>query len=393
LFNRAYLRVLAFHTLYGLSLASFLLFPKYAVSALDASPAEVGRAMALFGVANFLTVPFVGVGVDRLGRRAFLVAGVVLMGLSALAFVWIDHVGAGLYFCRALQGCSFACVWIAAATLVADSVPSQRLAQALALLGATMHGTNALVPVVVERASEAYGWSPVFLAAAGATVLALGLVAGLGSAPLRREGQESPSALFALLRRGALQRAVTVSLCVGATVATLTTFIQPYALERGIVRIGGFFLAFSLTVLFVRVILGSWMDRVDRWRVCAVAMSGYALLLLFAPSVRAATLPLLGVLFGLVHGFFLPSFNAMTLVGTDARERGRVLALLSGGFNVGHALSTFTLGSLAAAVGYGATFTATLPFALAGGALLLAVRGASRWSGAAKAAAPARQGR
>ena len=384
LFTAAYARVLALHTCYGISLATFLLFPKYVVTQLGASPTEVGNAMAIFGVANVLTVPLVGIGVDRFGRRTFILMGLFAMGVSALGFVFIDEMGPTLYLLRALQGSSFAFVWLSSATLVTDSAPPERLGQGLALLGATMHGTNAVVPMLVELASEKVGWNPVFITSAVAAAVAAAIALGVRSSP-RDDPASPPSRLLSMLRRGPVQRIVLVSLCAGTVLATLTTFIQPYALERGSVRVGGFFLAFSITVMIVRVVLGAWMDRGNRWVVCTSAMAIYAALLLLAPRISVSTLPLLGCLFGLVHGFFIPTFNAMSLVGAPALERGRILALLSGGFNIGHAFSSFAFGALAATAGYGSTFTAAAWFAIMGTVLLLAFRGAARWSSASGA--------
>jgi predicted MFS family arabinose efflux permease len=374
-------RLMAMQVCYGAALASFVLLPKFLTQDLGAGPDEIGRVMAAFSLANVVFVPLVGIGVDRLGRRAFLLGGSVMMVIAALGFPLLDEVGAPLYALRALQGASFACVYIAASTLVVDCAPSQRLSEALALFGATLHVMNASVPWLVERASERFGWDGVFAAAALAAALG-----GLLALSVRSRGSEGEGAhaagpgLAEVLRRAPMLRAMAVMVLVGVAVATLTTYIQPYALERGIPRVANFFLAFSLAALLARLLLGSWMDRSDRHLQCAGAVAAYALVLLATPGLSAARLPVLGAVFGFAHGLFMPNFSAMNLQGAGEGERGKIVAAISGGFNVGLGGGTFALGVVASAAGYALSFRVAAAAAAAALLLLLFVRGPARWS-------------
>jgi predicted MFS family arabinose efflux permease len=174
-------------------------------------------------------------------------------------------------------------------------------------------------------------------------------------------------------------------LMVGVLIAAMTTYIQPHALELGIPRIAGFFVAFSATVLGVRVLLGSWMDRLDRHTACTLSAAVYVAVLLATPGVTKARLPLLGAALGLAHGIFVPSFNAMNLQRAGEGERGKVMAVVSGSFNTGLAAGTYLLGWLAAAAGYAATFLAAAAGAALALLLLLLFRGSDRWSAAGAA--------
>ena len=116
--------------------------------------------------------------------------------------------------------------------------------------------------------------------------------------------------------------------------------IQPHAIARGILRVASFFTAFAVAAVSVRVVLGGFMDRGNRYVICLVSLAGYAVLLLATRDVTGTTLPLLGGLLGIVHGFFMPTFMALTLSGAGDTERGRIVALLSGSFNVGFGFGT-----------------------------------------------------
>ena len=73
-------------------------------------------------------------------------------------------------------------------------------------------------------------------------------------------------------------------------------------------------------------------------------------------GLRPGGLAWIGLLFGLAHGLFYPAFNALAVESTGPRERGKVMALFQGWFNVGFAGGTFALGYLAAVHGYPAVF-------------------------------------
>ena len=72
----------------------------------------------------------------------------------------------------------------------------------------------------------------------------------------------------------------------------------------------------------------------------------------------------------------------MVLQRVAPNERGRVVAFISGGFNVGHGVGTFALGAVATGYGYGTTFVVAAAAAATAWGLFGWVRGAERWSAA-----------
>ena len=53
----------------------------------------------------------------------------------------------------------------------------------------------------------------------------------------------------------------------GAAFGAMFTFSQPFALELGITRVRGFFIAYTAAALFSRLGIGGLADRVGRLRV------------------------------------------------------------------------------------------------------------------------------
>ncbi|MBW2422630.1 MAG: MFS transporter [Deltaproteobacteria bacterium] len=371
--------MLALQATFGASLACYLLLPKYLVTEFGAAATEIGGVMATFSLANIVVVAPVGIGVDRFGRRPLIQLGLAILSLSSLGFLFVDSVVPELYGLRALQGISFACVYISASTLVTDTAPPERLSQALALSGATIHLMNAVVPWLAEQASESLGWQSVFAASLVLGLVSLGVSMTLRDrVSTRDETVEAPSLLSLLARRSFLI-SLFVMAAAGVANATLTTFIQPHALARGILRVAAFFTAFAVAAVSVRVLLGGFMDRANRYVICLVSLACYAALLLATRDVTGTTLPLLGGLLGIVHGFFVPSFLALNLAGASDGERGRIVALLSGSFNVGFAFGTLGVGAVSAAHGYGAGFVAAAGVVAVAAGVMLVRPGAARW--------------
>ena len=65
---------------------------------------------------------------------------------------------------------------------------------------------------------------------------------------------------------------------------------------------------------------------------------------------------LLGFGLGVAHGLFSPAYTAIILTGCPAAERGRRLAIIHAGLNIGIAAGGIVLGWLAARWGYPVIF-------------------------------------
>ena len=132
--------------------------------------------------------------------------------------------------------------------------------------------------------------------------------------------------------------------------------------------------------MVTRIALGGWIDRADLYRVCAFATLVYVGVLLGTGGLTSARMWILGCALGLGHGVFLPAFSAMNLQRANERDRGKILAVVSGGFNVGLALGTLGLGRFAAGFGYAPVFDLAAVCILSALGLFLAFPGMARWS-------------
>jgi MFS family permease len=370
LLSSAFLLILIGQTCFGFAFSTFLLLPKYLTTELAVGPDKVGQITASAMIAAVLAVPLVGRAIDRYERRSLIVGGGIVSCLLSLAFIPIHQPGPLLFAVRALQGVGFALMFNSAATLVTDLAPPARMGQALGLFGVASLLTNAAAPALGEFVAARAGWAWVF--GMGATAMALCSVIGSFLPKTSRRVLER-SALRPRFEGRAL-RILYAAVIVGVAFGTAFTFSIPFAIARGAHAVSAFFIGYTLTAGFVRIVLGSWADRVGRQRVAMAALAVYAAALFAAADLRPGWLDLLGALVGVGHGLVYPALNAMVVEGVPSEHRGSTMALFGGCFSAGFAVSTLVLGSVARHAGY------PVAFVVAGIATLsaIAVLGRSR---------------
>jgi MFS family permease len=376
--------VLATQLAFGFAFSSFFLLPKFVVTELGGSPSQVGYVGAVAVVTAVLSSPMCGNLLKRGGRRPLIALGCLLSAVAAAGFVGVTEVGPYLYALRALQGVGYTLYFVAAATLVADISPPARLGQSLGWFGSAGLVMNAIATMVAERIAHDFGWRTVFVAAA-----ASGLLGALVSSWLREPTRErqlelpealapsnaaAPVALRGTIGRGAVMWATAAG---GAAFGVLSTFTQPLALSLGDTNISPMFAGYTAAALLVRLAFGSLADRLGRARVGSAALAVYALVVACTAGLSAGWLGLVGVGFGLAHGAFYPSLNALALEGASHHERGTLGAYFNAAFNGGALVVTFCFGQVAQVYGYRVVF---LVVALLAGSGSLLLRGQARKS-------------
>jgi MFS family permease len=345
LVNAAFLRVLIAQLSIGFGFSIYFLLPKYLATELGAEPSTVGMVTAAGLAAAVIASPLMGAALDRFGRQRPMLAGGLAIALTSLGMLTVTSVGPWLYFLRVVQGMGFALAFNAAAVIVTDLSPPERIGQAMGLLGVASLVTNAVAPALGEGVALAWGWSPVFLLAAAMGVAVMAFSFSLPSVPQRSAANAPlapPSAAGVWYAAG----------IAGAAFGTLITFAQGYALELGAERVAGYFIGYTLGALIVRVGFGGSVDRMGRRRVAQFALATYGVVLLATADLRPSLLGLFGFGFGVAHGFTYPALAALVAEGSSAAKRGRAIATFNAAFNAGCGIAMLGCGWLARVQGY-----------------------------------------
>jgi MFS family permease len=370
LLSRDFLLLLGSVSFYGFSWSFYLILPKYFALELGMDAAAIGRAVAVQGFTAVAVTPIVGWLVDRYGRKPWLAVGDLLIGLTGVIYLFVDHEGPLLYLAQIVWGIGMVMGFNAGGAMTADIAPADRMAQAIGLFGAANLGMNAISPTIAELLSASAGWPYVFVLSASA-----GLAAAALSTRLKEPPRHQPRAdeVRQPLLGGSLLRVYAAMALMTACFTALFTLHQPFALEHGVTEVRSFFIGFALLALTVRVGGGGLIDRFGVRRASVLSLGVYAAVPPLLAYVGANHLFPIGASMGFAHGIAYPAITALALARADAASRGMVVSILHGSFNGGHALFAYVLGEIAAARSYETAFWVA-GFLTLSGAFVLGVR-------------------
>ena len=367
LLSREFLVLLGAVSFFGFSWSFYLILPKFFAAELGMDAAAIGRAVAIEGITAVIVTPLVGWLVDRYGRRPWLMAGNIMLMLTGLLYLFVDHEGPLLYLAQMCWGVGMVMGFNSAGTMTADIAPSDRMAEALGLFGAANLGMNAISPTIAEILAASMGWKYVFAASASAGLLAALLSTRIRE-PVRHAPREQDTRIPVL--SAPLLRVYGTTILMTAGFTALFTLHQPFALELGVTEVRSFFIGFAIVALTVRLAGGRLIDRFGVLRSSIVALVLYAAVPPMLGILGPEHLFAIGAMMGLGHGIAYPALTALAIERADATSRGMVVSIIHGAFNGGHAFFAFALGWAAAQWDYSAAFWAAGAMTLAGAFVL-----------------------
>jgi MFS family permease len=326
---------------------------------LGASRAEVGRVMGAYGIASMMAIPVLGLVIDRIERRHFIIAGALLWTVVALAFSSVTELGFRFFPLRMLQGVSFALAFVSANALILEVTPRAAMGRAISIFGTTTLTTHAVGPALGEWILHAGGFRVLCyfsaIATASACVMALFIPRTQRSLSVGAvDSLPAPDMSFVALclrpeARSALAGGLTSALAFGATLNFMPIFVH----SRHLPSFSPFFTAYVVAAISVRLLAGGLGDRIGYRRVGIAALFAFSIVVAaFALIESTVTLVMFAFAFGVAHGFCYPSLNALFIKGAPDRVRGRAMAAFNLSFNMGATLAAFSGGEIAQRWGY-----------------------------------------
>jgi predicted MFS family arabinose efflux permease len=366
--------------------ASFYLLvsvvPLYAASEVGAGLAT--GALMLATVVTELVTPRL---VARFGDRRVLAAGLLLLGVPALALPASADLAMILVVC-AVRGVGFAITVVVGAALVASLLPPERRGEGLGLYGVVV-GVPSVVslPLGVWLVGQV-GYPLVFVA--GALAALAGLVAVRGLPDREHAERQQPLGVLAGLRTPALVRPAAVFSTTAMAAGVVVTFL-PVALGHA----SGSLAAVALLAQPAAATLTRWWAgrHGDRHGGTAgllvpavlVSAAGVLTLVLIAnPVAVVAGMAVFGAGFGVAQNASL----ALMFDRADASGYDTVSAVWNLGYDAGWGVGAAGFGLLVGPVGYPAAFALTACVPLT--ALALASVERRRAAGTAMTVASAR---
>jgi MFS family permease len=350
--------LMRFVSIIGSSIGFYL---PLSVVPLFATEAGAGSGAGMSTVVLLLATVFCELITPRLialvGYRCALALGLALLGAPILVLTFSDSTWV-IIAVNVVRGAGFAISVVAGGALTAMLIPAERRGEGLALVG-VVGGVPGLIalPAGVWAAAQ-WGYIPVFVVTAVATLLALLSVPGLP----RRDASPATSdhGVFAGLRSGALMRPATVFAASAAAAGVLVTFLPLATTSQPVWVSAAALLAQPTASTFARWIAGRLGDRHSPARLlpAGLVLSIVGIAAIAATSTPAAVIGgalVFGAGFGVLQNATLTLMYARVPAGGE----GAVSAIWNAAYDLGMAAGALGAGLIVASVGYSAIFVLT----------------------------------
>jgi MFS family permease len=341
--------------------------PLYLVT-FGASSTVIGSVIAVFTITATLARIPVGLFIDRVGRKPFLLAGVALFVLGNFGYLWAPTILLMIPF-RVLHGVGWSGCTTAVATLAADIAPPKRRGELIGYAAMASSLGGAIGPVAGFALLQNFDYAGVFLASAAFLILSLCL-GMMVAEPARQVSipEKTRSWIDLLVIPETLVPAVTVAfLSFGQ--GGILTFLPIHALKLGLTNPGLWFGLYAVCLLLSRPVAGPLSDRVSRRAVIIPGlMLNLAGIALLAYASSPAWLMAAAIVGGLGTGAAQPALMTVAVDQTSPQRRGQSMAQYQCFYDLGIGLGSLTLGAFLDLVqqDFSMMYTATAGVALIG---------------------------
>ncbi len=328
-------------------------FPFY-IQSLGGTEAVAGICAAAFSFVAVIIRPFVGWWLDNGVRRAALVAGLVLMGLAPLGYVFVPVLSVAIAI-RMMHGVGLSFSNSTTATVASDVICRPRFAEGMGYFGMATALASAIAPALGLSLMEGFGFNVLY--AVAAVIAGLGLVLFAFVRAPKVDVPKKKLDLRTIINRDSLPATVTMLIFM-FTFGALENFVAIFASEASLPSGSIYFLVMSAMLLLVRITLGKLVDqRGEAFFVysCNAAMLVAFLLLAFVPN--DVTYILSAVLAGYAFGGLEPSLQSMAVHTSTEETRGSANSTFLCGYDIGYGLGGGIAGSLITGLGYSAMWS------------------------------------
>ncbi|MEC0203823.1 MFS transporter [Paenibacillus lautus] len=320
---------------------------------LGGSETQVGLAAGAFTLTAVVFRPMVGGLVDRYGRRAFYVWGLIFFVLSMYLYDWVGSILL-LLALRILHGASWAFSTTSIGTVITDLIPTSRRGEGMGWYGMAMTVAMAIGPMLGTFIVSGYSFRTLFLVATGLSLIAF-ILAYMTRAPY----QAKPSAgRIQLVEKSVLPVTVAIFF-LAVAYGGITTFLPLFA-ESIRVNPGTFFLVYAVALTLIRPFAGKLSDRFGEAAVIipSLVVTAAALIVLSLSSGLPGLITA-AILYGIGFGSAQPALQAATLRIAPENRRGAANASFMTAFDLGIGLGAIVLGLVSERIGYAYLFTVT----------------------------------
>jgi len=340
--------ILTWLSRFGIFLAHHVtrpLLPLYLIT-FGASSTVIGAVMAVFTITTTVTRIPVGLLIDRIGRKPFLLYGIAFFTAGKLGYLWAPTILLMLPF-RVLHGLGWSGCTTAVSTISADIVPKARRGDLMGYAGMASSLASALGPVLGFALFHRFDYPGVFLGASA--LLILSFIFAVPVAEPKRAVTEPYKAkhwIDNIMVKESLDPAIGVAfLSFGH--GGILTFLPIQALKIGVANPGIWFGVYAACILLSRPIAGPISDKISRR---AAIIPGLILnlagIVLLALATTSNGLMAAAIVCGFGTGAAQPALMTQAVDRSDGQRRGQSLAQFQFFYDLGIGIGSLTLGAL-----------------------------------------------
>jgi MFS family permease len=347
---RCFIAVIGSSLAFYLPLSVVPLFAEQSGSGGNAGLATVALLLACVGCE--LVTPRL---IARVGYRWALAIGLALLGLPTIVLT-ASHSTTAIVAVSVLRGAGFAISAVATNAIGAILIPAERRAEGLALAG-VMSGLPGLIalPAGVWVATHS-GFTPVFVAATVAPLVALLAIPGL---PSRAPAAKEHGVAAALVNPG-LARPALIFAASTAAVGVLVTFLPLAVTGQQTWVAAAALLVQPAASTVTRWFAGRLGDRYGSTRLLTpgLVLSGAGMAILALTGIPAAVI-LGALLFGMGFGILQNATLALMYARAPRGGEGAVSAIWNAAYDLGMAAGALAAGLVVGSIGYPLAFLLT----------------------------------
>ncbi len=335
------------------------------IQSIGANPSEVGVIMGAFAIGLVMSRPRLGQIADRHSRIRVLRIGLIVAIIAPLLYA--TTIGfPQLFGIRVFHGISIAAFTTGYISLVTDIAPADRRGEVFSYMSLATPLGLGFGPLLGESIYSTYGVTHLWIICSTLCGLSLCLslpvqdaytsdnasiihTAKTGSiqSKTRPKSAQTSQDFWSILREPRLRVPTIIMALAGLILGILITFLPLFIDSLSIqFRAGWFFSGSAVASFAVRPLIGANSDRYGRGPFVCLALLAYiiSMLTLSQASTNAAFL-WAGLLEGIGAGCLLPTVIALVSDRGLPQERGRLMALCIGGFDLGMAIAGPIFGS------------------------------------------------
>ncbi|WP_340003615.1 MFS transporter [Paenibacillus sp. FSL K6-0276] len=314
------------------------------------NPSHTGYVIGIATLAAVLVRPFIGKGLDTLGRRPLFLVGIILFSIAAVSFYFAKS-AIWIYMSSIWLGLGWGATTVSLATIASDFVPKQRQGEGMGYFVLSSLLALAFAPGLGLRLAAGTDCiALVFLVSLMFLLLTLALSSAIKLTKKDTSKQASPR--FWPTNKSILLPPVAM-MTYAFGYGSILSFLSLYGENQHIEHIGWFYVVCYAMAALTRPFAGTWYDKSGYRQVLA---SGLALSMigLFLLSYTRSDIMLIAaaISFGLGFGLVQPSLLTLTIEKADHSFRGMANSYFFMGMDLGISISSMVLGGLVDAIGF-----------------------------------------